>query len=304
MYKKLFKEALRIRLVEEKIIELYPSDKVQSPVHMSIGQEAVAVGCCAALKSDDILFATYRSHAFYLAKGGNLNQMFAELYGRIDGGCKGKAGSMHLAAPDVGFMGASAVVASSIPHAVGAALAAKRRKTGQVIISVFGDGATEEGVCHEALNFAALHKLPVVFLCEDNGLAVHSPLEARQAYQLDKLPETYGIKTTVLENAMDFVSVQEMTQNVVDEVRAGNGPAFMLMKTYRYKEHVGPGDDFDSGYRAKCDYDKWSALDPLIQDQGLYNAFKAELEEEIAIAVEFAEKSPWPTRDELLKDVW
>ncbi|MDV7339018.1 thiamine pyrophosphate-dependent dehydrogenase E1 component subunit alpha [Terasakiella sp. A23] len=304
MYKKFYKEALRIRLVEEKIIELYPSDKIQSPVHMSIGQEAVAVGTCQALDDDDLVFATYRSHAFYLAKGGDMPKMFAELYGRIGGGCKGKAGSMHLAAPEVGFMGASAVVASSIPHAVGAAMAAKRRKTGQVIMCAFGDGATEEGVFHESMNFAALHKLPVLFLCEDNGLAVHSFKKDRQSYELDQLPESYGMEKTVIENGMDFVNVQKVTKSVVDKVRNGEGPAFLLINTYRYKEHVGPGDDFDAGYRCSSDYDKWSKLDPLVQDEDTYNDLKAEVEQEVMAAVQFAEDSPWPGRDELLTDVW
>ena len=174
MFERLFFQALRIRLVEERIIELYPSDVIQSPVHLSIGQEAVAVGACDSLTFNDLLFCTYRSHAFYLAKGGNLREMFAELYGKITGCARGKAGSMHLAAPEVGLMGASAVVASTIPHAVGAALAAKRLSKDQIIVGVFGDGATEEGVYHESLNFAALHRLPVIFLCENNGLAVHS----------------------------------------------------------------------------------------------------------------------------------
>ena len=170
----LFYQALRIRLVEERIIELYPTDKIQSPVHLSIGQEAVAVGVCRSLRTTDLLFSSYRSHAFYLAKGGDLRTMFAELFGRVTGCCGGKAGSMHLAAPEVGFMGASAVVASTIPHAVGAALAAQRlKRTDQVIVVAFGDGATEEGVYHESLNFAGLHKLPLVLLCENNGLAVH-----------------------------------------------------------------------------------------------------------------------------------
>ncbi|SCA57839.1 Pyruvate/2-oxoglutarate dehydrogenase complex,dehydrogenase (E1) component, eukaryotic type, alpha subunit [Candidatus Terasakiella magnetica] len=304
MYQDLYKEALRIRLVEEKIIELYPSDKIQSPVHMSIGQEAVAVGCCAALEKDDLVFATYRSHAFYLAKGGDMPKMFAELYGRIGGGCKGKAGSMHLAAPEAGFMGASAVVASSIPHAAGAALAAKRRDTGQVIMSVFGDGATEEGVCHETLNFTALHSLPVVFICEDNGLAVHSHIKDRQAYKLEELAANYGIETVVIENGMDFVGVYETVKKHVDDVRENAKPVFIVIKTYRYKEHVGPGDDFNAGYRDVCDYEKWSALDPLVTDKETYIALKPEVDEEVDAAVQFAENSPWPGRDELLTDVW
>lgn len=193
IYEELFYKALRIRLVEERIIELYPSDKIQSPVHLSIGQEAVAVCACQSLKQADLLFCSYRSHAFYRAKGGHLCEMFAELYGKATGCGRGKAGSMHLAAPEVGLMGSSAVVASTIPHAVGAALAAERLKKPQVIVAVFGDGATEEGVYHESLNFAALHKLPIVFFCENNGLAVHSKLEARQAYR-----QQYGFNSVVL----------------------------------------------------------------------------------------------------------
>ena len=139
LYRRLFRSALLIRLVEERIIELYPSDRIQSPVHLSIGQEAVAVGICDALQSDDLVFATYRSHAFYVAKGGGLNAMFAELYGRLGGVSKGKAGSMHLSAPAVGLMGSSAVVASTIPHAVGAAHSFKRHGASKIAVAVFGD---------------------------------------------------------------------------------------------------------------------------------------------------------------------
>ena len=148
IYRRLFRTALLIRLVEERIIELYPSDKIQSPVHLSIGQEAVAVGVCDGLRPDDLVFATYRSHGFYIAKGGGLDAMFAELYGRKGGVSGGKAGSMHLTAPEVGLMGSSAVVASTIPHAVGAGLSFKRRGSTRIAVAVFGDGATEEGVYH------------------------------------------------------------------------------------------------------------------------------------------------------------
>ena len=176
--------ALRIRMVEERVIALYPSDRIQSPVHLGIGQEALAVGACHALRPADLLFATYRSHAFYLAKGGDLSRLFAELFGRRDGCARGKGGSMHLAAPEVGFMGTSAIVSSTIRPAVGAALAAERLAKDQVVVAAFGDGATEEGAYHESLNFAALHRLPVLFLCDNNGLAVHSPLASRQAYRI------------------------------------------------------------------------------------------------------------------------
>ena len=174
-------------------------------------------GACAALRPEDMVFGSYRSHAFYLAKGGDLRQMFAELYGKATGCCGGKAGSMHLAAPEVGFMGASAIVASTIPHAVGAALAAKRRRTGQVIVTVFGDGATEEGVYHESLNFAALHRLPVLFLCENNGLAVHSKITARQSYDILDHADAYGIPARLCAKGND-------PRAVYDCIAARGGP--------------------------------------------------------------------------------
>jgi len=211
IYRRLFRTALLIRLVEERVIELYPSDKIQSPVHLSIGQEAVAVGVCDALGPDDLVFATYRSHGFYIAKGGPLDAMFAELYGRKGGISGGKAGSMHLAAPEVGLMGSSAVVASTIPHAVGAALSFKRRGAKQIAVAVFGDGATEEGVYHESLNFAALMKVPVLFLCEDNGLAVHSHRPVRQAYRLPEHAATFGIASRRVEEGWDMLAIRKAT---------------------------------------------------------------------------------------------
>ena len=210
---------LRIRLVEERVIELYPSDKIQSPVHLSIGQEAVAVGACHSLRPTDLLFGTYRGHAFYLAKGGDLNQLMAELYGKATGCGRGKAGSMHLAAPEVGMMGSSAVVASTTPHAVGAALAAKMRKTDQVIMAVFGDGATDQGVHHESLNFAALHQVPLLFLCENNGLAVHTRRETRQAYTLVEQSALYGIPSVRLEEGYDPVAVDALIGRLLNEMQ-------------------------------------------------------------------------------------
>lgn len=302
-YRALFRQALKIRMVEDKIIELYPSDRIQSPVHLSIGQEAVAVGFCAALAPRDWIFGTYRSHAFFIAKGGDLSEMFAELYGRRGGGCKGKAGSMHLTAPDVGYMGSSAVVASNIPHAVGAALAAKRRGTGQVIVAAFGDGATEEGVAHESLNFAALHRLPVVFLCENNGLAVHSPQAARQSYDIGAWAGIYGIDYVKVEQGWDFVAVRDAVTAPLARVRAGAGPLFVEIRTFRYKEHVGPGDDFHAGYRSREALERWRAHDPLVAHTGLVADLAPGIAAEIAAAVAFAEASPLPGRDDLLTDV-
>lgn len=301
-YRRLFRAALLIRLVEERIIELYPSDRIQSPVHLSIGQEAVAVGVCDALRPDDLVFATYRSHGFYIAKGGKLDAMFAELYGRLGGVSKGKAGSMHLSAPDVGFMGSSAVVASAIPHAVGAALSFKRRKSSRIAVSVFGDGATEEGVYHESLNFAGLTQAPVLFLCEDNGLAVHSHRHVRQSYRLTEHAAAFGIESRRLDEGWDMLAVRQATLEAAEKVRAGK-PFLLEIATARYKEHVGVGEDFHFGYRAQADIDAWKKRDPLIQDTALVKVLTAEIEREIEQAVAFAESSPAPGRAELLTDV-
>lgn len=299
----LFK-ALRIRLVEEKVIELYPSDKIQSPVHLSIGQEAVAVGACHRLRQSDLLFGTYRSHSFYMAKGGDLKQMFAELYGKVTGCGKGKAGSMHLAAPEAGMMGASAVVSSTTPHAVGAALAAKMRKTGQVVMAVFGDGATDQGVHHESLNFAALHQVPVLLLCENNGLAVHTRREARQAYSIIDQARLYGIPAVRLEEGYDPVAVDAVIGQLVEEIRAGSGPRFVEVITCRYLEHVGVGNDSALPYRNQERLANWKRLDPLLLDVALVKRFTPAIEAEIAEAVAFAEESPWPSEADLLADVY
>lgn len=294
-------EALRIRLVEERIQALYPSDKIQSPVHMSIGQEAVAAGTCAALEPIDLVFGSYRSHAFYLAKGGDLRAMFAELYGKRTGAGGGKAGSMHLAAPEVGFMGASAIVASTIPHAVGAALAARRLGRAQVVVAVFGDGATEEGVYHESLNFAALHRLPVLLLCENNGFAVHTPLADRQAYEVGRHAAAYGIPVTACADGHDPEAVHRVVAAAVAGVRGG-GPALVECRTYRWLEHVGVAEDFEAGYRSRAEAERWRARDPL-HDDALVARFAPAIREEIAAAEAFAEASPWPGRADLLTDV-
>jgi TPP-dependent pyruvate/acetoin dehydrogenase alpha subunit len=296
-------QALRIRLVEERIIELYPSDKIQSPVHLSIGQEMVAVGVCQSLTPRDLLFCSYRSHAFYLAKGGDLNEMFAELYGKVSGCARGKGGSMHLAAPDVGLMGASAVVASVIPHAVGAALAAKRLGKDHLVVAVFGDGATEEGVFHESLNFAALHELPVIFVCENNALAVHARLAARQAYRIATLTKAYGIATTTITDGHDPMKINRAFLRAVRRARRTGKPQMLEVLTCRYREHVGPGEDVTAGYRSAAELDQWKARDPLILEARRLAGARVSIAREIDAAVEFAERSPWPDKTDLLADV-
>jgi TPP-dependent pyruvate/acetoin dehydrogenase alpha subunit len=303
-YDELFFKALRVRRVEEKIIDLYPSDRIQSPVHLSIGQEAVAVGACHPLRDSDLLFATYRSHAFYLAKGGDLARLFAELYGKATGCCKGKGGSMHLAAPEVGLMGTSAIVASTTPHAVGAALAAKVRNSGQVVVAVFGDGATDQGVHHESLNFAALHNVPVLFLCENNGWAVHSPRTARQAYEPTAQAALYGIPVERIERGWDMTAIADTVGAIVADIRKTGGPRFLEVVTCRYFEHVGIGDDSGHAYRRQERLDEWKARDPLVHDAERRRRFTATIDREIGDAVRFAEASPWPAADELMTDVY
>ena len=302
-YQKLFRQALLIRLVEEKIIELYPFDKIQSPVHLSIGQEAVAVGVCESLHQEDLVFITYGGHAFYLAKGGDLKQMMAELYGRANGVSKGKAGSMHLAAPEVGVMGASAVVASTISLAVGAALANRLQNKQGLSVVCFGDGATEQGTYHESLNFAALYSLPVLFLCENNGLAVHTTLAERQTYAIHKHAQAYGIESVRIEEGWDFQKIGDVTASITAAMRKDGRPRLIEVITCRYKEHVGPGEDYDAGYRSRTDIDDWMARDPLCLDTELATKLLPELDAEINAAVAFAEAGPLPGPQDLLTDI-
>ena len=295
---------LRIRMVEEKIIELYPSDLIQSPVHLSIGQEAVAVGVCEHLKPSDWVFINYRGHAFYLAKGGPLPEFFAELMGRRTGLSKGKAGSMHLAAPAQGIIGASAVVASTISHAVGSALASKiKKESGRVFVANFGDGAMEQGVFHESLNFASLHKVPVLFLCEDNGLAVHTDATTRQSFNVEALVGAFGIPFLHVDEGYDPELVANAASVAVNHVRTNQSPFFLRVRTCRYREHVGPGEDFLGGYRSEEDLAEWKSRDPLITRADELSGYEAEIRAEIDAAVAFAMNSPFPTEEDLLTDV-
>jgi len=303
-YQELFRQALRIRLVEEKVIELYPSDKIQSPVHLSIGQEAVAVGVCEALRPEDAVYITYRGHAFYMAKGGPLPELMAELYGRRNGVSGGKAGSMHLAAPQVGVMGASAVVGSTISVAVGGAMANRILKKPGLSVVCFGDGATEQGTYHESLNLASLYGLPALFLCENNGLAVHASLAERQSYRILEHARSYGIETVRIDEGWDFLKIGDVTRQVTDAMRADGRPRVMEVMTCRYKEHVGPGEDFAAGYRSQAEVEAWMAKDPLCADTALVAELKPALDAEIDQAVAFAEAGELPGFDDLLTDVY
>uniref|UniRef100_UPI00404864CC thiamine pyrophosphate-dependent dehydrogenase E1 component subunit alpha n=1 Tax=Rheinheimera sp. TaxID=1869214 RepID=UPI00404864CC len=269
-----------------------------------MGQEAGAVGVCEHLKPSDWVFINYRGHAFYLAKGGPLPAFFAELMGRRTGLSKGKAGSMHLAAPAQGVIGASAVVASTISHAVGSALAAKiKKESGRVFVANFGDGAMEQGVFHESLNFASLHKVPVLFLCEDNGLAVHTDATTRQSFNVEALVGAFGLPFLHVDEGYDPELVANAASVAVNHVRTNQSPFFLRVKTCRYREHVGPGEDFFGGYRSEADLAEWKSRDPLITRADELSGYESEIRAEIDAAVAYAMNSPFPTEEDLLTDV-
>lgn len=307
---RLYRSLFRIRRVEEEVARIYPTDKIKSPVHLSIGQEAVAVGVCDPLRKDDILFGTYRDHATYLAKGGDLRKMIAELYGKATGCAKGKGGSMHLIDLEVGSMGASAIVGTTIPHAVGYAYALRLQKSDRIVVSMFGDGAVDEGAFHESLNWAGVQKLPLIFVCENNHYAIHSHHLTRHASDnLCERARTYGMTAERVE-ANDVLAMRSKMAQAVDELRkSGTGPRFFEFMTYRMKEHVGPNDDYQQGYRKLDEAAPWMTGDPIKRlaekipaDQRL--KIERDVEQEIREAIEFAEKSPFPDLKELHTDVY
>jgi TPP-dependent pyruvate/acetoin dehydrogenase alpha subunit len=309
MHERFYKALYRIRRVEEEIAAVYPTDKIKSPVHLSIGQEAVSVGICEALRPADVVFGTYRSHALYLAKGGDLKKMIAELYGKMDGCAKGKGGSMHLIDSSARVMGASAVVGTTIPQAVGFAYALKLQRKESIVVSVFGDGAVDEGVFHESLNFAALKSLPIVFVCENNRYAIHTHQLNRQ--KLDNICErarAHGMPAEQIPNN-DVLRIYERMSETVEKLRAGApGPFFFECLTYRLKEHVGPNDDFQMGYRSREEAELWILNDPIhsLGDRlkpDRRKKIEEEVEDELLEAFVFAERSPFPEPAELFTDV-
>lgn len=305
---RLYRSLYRIRRVEEEIVRLYPTDKIKSPVHLSIGQESVAVGLCEALQPHDVVFGTYRGHALYLAKGGDLPRMMSELYGKAGGFARGKAGSMHLIDVAAGMMGTSAIVATTIPHAVGYALVAKMRRADLVVVSVYGDGATDEGVYHESMNFASLKKLPILFVCENNQYAIYSHVRERMADDnFCERAESYRIPAARVENG-DTLDMYRETRRAVAAIRAGNGPQFIEALTCRWRDHVGPGEDRAYRYRPDAELDGWIKRDQLkILAAEINDGDRAEIEQsveaEIARAIEFAEASPFPGDEELYANV-
>jgi TPP-dependent pyruvate/acetoin dehydrogenase alpha subunit len=309
MHEQLFRSIYGIRRLEEEVARVYPSDKIKSPVHLSIGQEAVSVGICSALAPHDVVFGTYRGHALYLAKGGDLKRMVAELFGKVTGCTKGKGGSMHLIAPEQGVMGTSAVVGTTIANAIGYAYALRYSRSNSIVASFFGDGATEEGVFAESLNFAVLKRLPILFVCENNQYAIHTHQSRRQGTPaICARAQAHGLPAERI-NGNDVFLVCERAQEVVAQVRAGTGPWFLEILTYRWKEHVGPGEDYHLGHRSEEEAAPWVASDPVRRLAEAIEPLRRiriekEVEEEIAAAFAFAEASPFPQAEELLQDVF
>lgn len=227
----LYRSVLRIRMVEDAIAAEYPKGEMRCPVHLCTGQEAIPAGVCAALRPNDLVFPNYRSHGWYLAKGGDLTAMLAELYGRSSGCSRGYGGSMHLIDLEHGLQGASAIVAGGIPQAVGAALAVKLRGGSQVVVSVLGDGAVEEGVFHEALNFAGLRRLPILFVIEDNDLATNTPKDARRGPS--------SLYASRLLDGHNVYRVHDAAEDALAYVRRGQ-PWVLTCETTRWIEHCGP----------------------------------------------------------------
>jgi TPP-dependent pyruvate/acetoin dehydrogenase alpha subunit len=308
----LYDKVYRVRQAEEKIRQVYSSDAMKTPVHLSIGEEAIAAGVCEALAPSDQIYGTYRSHAIYLAKGGSLEQFFCELYGRKNGVAQGKAGSMHLSNPEVGFMASSAVVSSIIPVAVGAAFACLYRKMNTAVAVFFGDGATEEGVFWESLNTARLYNLAIIFVCEDNGLAIHAPIMKRQSYAIAKIGSLFGIQAFE-STSTDAYEIFQLAKNARQYAMENHQPVFLHLKYHRYLEHVGINEDYDFGYRHKTDYAPWYKKDPVtVLRQKLLDAGAAEheiqrmetrIDASIEKAVEQAECDEHPDACQACQDV-
>jgi TPP-dependent pyruvate/acetoin dehydrogenase alpha subunit len=310
VHSRFYRSLYRIRRVEEEIARVYPTDKIKSPVHLSIGQEAVAVGVCEVLRPDDIIFCSYRSHASYLAKGGDLKAMIAELYGKITGCAKGKGGSMHLVDVAHGIMGASAVVGTPLANAAGYAYALKYRRSDALVACFFGDGAADEGVFFETLNWAALHQLPIIFICENNGYAIHTAQSLRQKNtQIWQKAAALGLPAQRIEGN-DTILIYEQVSKAAKAIRSSqSGPFFFECMTYRWYEHVGPGDDYHLGFREQAELESWMEADQVARIGGMLDPHeRMRIEEEVAAEINeaftFAEQSPFPDIAELYMDVY
>ena len=312
IFLRLYATILRIRKVQLKIEELYPQDEMKTPVHLCIGQEAVPAGVCLNLKKTDYVFSTHRGHGHYLAKGGSLKAMIAELYGRETGCSKGRGGSMHLVDPEAGLLGSSSIVGGGIPLAVGSALGTVLQKEDRVSVTFFGDGASEEGTLYESMNFAALKNLPVIFVCENNFYSVFSHQSAREVNDdISMRPKAFGIPSYKVDGT-DALAVYLKAKEIIDKSRRGKGPAFMECRVYRWRGHAGPGDPLKSEYRKMDEWEEWIKKCPLnilehslkekgILDRAKIDEISKDIDNEIKEAFQFAKESPLPDKKEIMK---
>jgi TPP-dependent pyruvate/acetoin dehydrogenase alpha subunit len=301
----LFRQMLRIRRIEEEIARRYADQQMRCPVHLSVGQEAAAVGACSVLRASDPIVSTHRCHGHYLAKGGDLHAMIAELHGKLTGCCSGRGGSMHLLDQGAGVLASVPIVGGNVPLAVGAALAAKQCRRPDVAVAFFGDGAIEEGVVHESANFAGTHRLPVVFFLENNRYSVYTPLDQRQPDRsLLSFAETHGLDAAGVDGN-DVLAVREVMFDAVARARRGDGPSLVVADTYRFLEHCGPGDDDALGYRPVGELAAWKKRCPLLRyeaelresgelDDGTIASFERVIAAEIAAAFTAALAAPSP----------
>ena len=310
----LYKKLYLIRKSEEKIQEHYAEDEMKTPMHMSMGEEAIVVGVLEAMGKTGQVFGTYRSHALYLAKAAETDQFFAELYGKATGTAKGKGGSMHLAHPAKGVMMTSAVVGTTIPVAVGAALANAYQRNGKVVVSFFGDGAINEGVFWESVNFACLKKLPILFVCEDNDLAIHSFAKDRMGHEsIASVVSKFHCHVDEA-STTDVEKIYSMTRHMLEKMKKSGMPGFLHLKYYRYLEHVGVGEDFEAGYRSAKERDSWVKKDPVSMQRSrlLANgmtekavlAGEKNIDQQLEKSIAKAKKAPFPKQKEALQDVY
>lgn len=308
----MYTNMLTIRRFEEKVIEYFASGSIPGFVHLYIGEEAVATGACANLRDDDYITSTHRGHGHLISKGGDLNLMMAELFGKETGYCKGKGGSMHIADLDLGILGANGIVGGGPPIATGAALAAKYKGTDQVVACFFGDGASNQGTFHEGLNLASIWKLPVVFVAENNMYGISfSQKKSMSVPDIADRAAAYDLPGVVVDGN-DVIAVYEAVGEAVKRARAGQGPTLIECKTYRHRGHF-EGDP--TVYRPKEEFETWKKRDPIprFEDQLLQmdvltqadlDKISAEIDQKIQQAIKFAEESPWPAVEEILDDVY
>ena len=316
MLMEMLRRMLRIRYFEEAVIRLVERGEIVGAAHSYIGEEAVAVGACMALRDDDWITGNHRSHGHPIAKGGDVNKAMAELLGKSTGFCKGKGGSMHLADFSIGILGESGILGSSIPTAVGAALGSQLQGNDRVAVPFFGDGASNEGAFHESINLAAVWKLPVIFLCENNQYAVTSSFKKMVAVEnIADRAAAYAIPG-VLVDGQDVIAMYEAVSEAVTRARAGQGPSLIEGRTYRYQDHsLGLGRIVRESYREDDEVEEWKRRDPIdihkkrlleqnIATQEEIDQVENEVKQQIEDAITFARESPYPEPSDLFEDMF